>query len=162
MNLCFDECMPPVWFRRLNEFLHLRKSPIKAVHLLDMLKSGAKDDRIAEWLVEQDPPMMIISGDSGRKSRKGDPRLHLLCPRSGITSVFISPALCHEQGFEKVRMVMVCIPELERAYYGQRGLRYRLMRSGHLYCVQEWPVVAGSFSPIANFPRSSRPPFTLS
>jgi hypothetical protein len=105
------------------------------------MKQGVKDDEMVNWLANQEPPFMMVSGDNGRKSKRGDPRMNLLCPQEGITSVFIAPKLCQEEGFEKVRMVMVCIPELLEAYDGQRGVRYRLEAVGNRYRLREWPLV---------------------
>ncbi len=96
---------------------------------------------------------MMVSGDSGRKSRRGDPRMHLLCPQEGITSVFISPKLCQKDGFEKIRMVMVCLPELEDAYCGECGERYRLEGMGIHYRVRKWPLRAS-----VSFAADSPPP----
>ena len=126
MKLCFDECMPPKWFGRLSEMLELRKLPIKSTHLLQELRSGTQDDAIVQWLISQSPHMMIISGDNAQRSGRYDPRLPTLCPQWGVTSVFIGRKLCQREGFEKVRMIMVCLPELVAAYEGARGLRYRL------------------------------------
>ena len=149
MNLCFDECMAPKWFRQLAIFFEKRKSPIRAVHLLDQLRQGAKDDAVIDWLIGQSPPIMVISGDSGKKTKRGDPRMHLLCPQNKITSVFIAPKLCQKDGFEKVRMMMVCVPELGKAYNGPKGARYRLETSGQFYRVKEWPLQTRFSFPIA-------------
>jgi hypothetical protein len=130
MDLFFDECMPPKWFKLLDELLTNKKKPAKSFHLLDHLKSGEKDDTIVEWLTHQDPPLMVISADSGVHSKRGDPRMHRLCPAMKITSVFLSRKSCQVEGFEKVRMVMECIPELEDAYNGPRGDRYKIERRG--------------------------------
>jgi len=141
MNLCFDECIPPMWLRRVSEnlFAHA-KMPIQGVHLLDRLGSGADDRAVTDWLSSQDPPMMMVSGDSGRKTRGNSPRLHRLLPEAKVTSVFIAPKLCQEHGLEKVRMLIVCLPDLYRAYDGERGARYRLSKKsgGHLYQLTPW------------------------
>ncbi len=146
MNLCFDECLAPKWFRQLAVMLKKRKSQTDAIHLLDKLKQGAEDDEIVEWLADQEQRLMVVSGDNGSKTKGETPRPHVLCPKRGITSVFISPKLCQREGFEKVRMVMVCIPELEDAYHAKPGMRYRIMEFGRSYKMREWPTSVTSSS----------------
>lgn len=141
MNLCFDECIPPKWFRLLCEMFKKRNPPIQSVHLLDRLRQGTKDDAVVDWLLKQSPPIMMVSADSGKNTKRGDPRLHLLCPQNSITSVFLSSSLCQKPGFEKVRMMMICMPELEAAYHGVRGSRYRLEKTKRYYRIEAWPVV---------------------
>jgi hypothetical protein len=139
MNLCFDECLAPMWFRRFSELLAKRKTPIASIHLLDKVRSGAKDDEVLDFLLSQSHRVMVVSGDSGRNSKRGEPRLHLLCPGK-VSAVFISPKLCQKDGFEKVRSIMVCIPFLQNAYDGKIGERYRLeaTQDGNLYRVRPW------------------------
>jgi hypothetical protein len=139
MKLCFDECMPPRLFRQFADMLAKRKAgPIECVHIIDQLKSGQKDDSVLEWLKSQDQPYMMVSADSGAKSKRGDPRMHVMCPAAGITSVFISRLLCQRDGLEKVRMMFVCLPDLLDCYRGPAGKRYRLEAHGRLYRVRPW------------------------
>lgn len=139
MKLCFDECMSPKWFRQLAGMLAKRKAgPVECAHIIDQIGSGQKDDAVLEWLRSQDPPFMMVSADNGTKSKRGDPRLHMLCPAAGITSVFLSRTLCQREGLERVRMMFVCLPDLFDCYRGQAGLRYRLEAHGKLYRVRVW------------------------
>lgn len=144
MNFCFDECMPPKWFRYLAEMLKKRRDPIQACHLLDDLSSGVSDAKFVDWVRSQSPQPTVISGDSAMNRRRGEPRLPLLCPRLGVTSVFIGRKLCQKDGFEKVRMVIVCLPELIDACNGPRGKRYRLASRGTSYEIREWPLTSGA------------------
>ena len=154
MNLLFDECLPPRWCRLLARILRKRKVPISASHMLMHLKQGATDDVLVEWVLKQQPPMMVISADSGARSKRGDPRLPTLCPQRGITSVFVARKLCQQEGFEKFRMMIVCIPALEAAYQGTRGLRYRLETHGEAYHIRAWPLAIGAPSPTVARPPS--------
>lgn len=142
MRIFFDECLGPKWFRQFAEMLARRKTPVEAVHLLDKLKSGMKDDELGQWLAAQSPPFLVVSRDNGRNTRSSEPRLHRILPEQNITSVFVSRSLCLVDGFEQVRMMMVCWPELEDCYNGPRGLRYRLRKrpTGHLYHIERWDV----------------------
>jgi hypothetical protein len=142
MKWCFDECLPPKWFRQFAEMLRKRAQPIDAIHLLEKFGEGMKDDAVSAWLVSQQP-ILLISGDSGQNTPKGDPRLHALCPALGIRSVFVSRKLCQRHGFDKVRMMMVCMPGLIEAHNGPAGARYRLEcepRNHDLYRIRPWPV----------------------
>jgi hypothetical protein len=140
MNWFFDECLPPKWFRIFAEMLLKRRKQILAAHLLDHLQRGTKDDAVIAWISAQPPPVMMVSGDTGRNTKFGDPRMDVLCPQHNVTSVFMSPKLCQEEGFEKFRMMICCLPELEDAYAGPTGTRYRLERSGRTYTVKPWPI----------------------
>lgn len=147
MNLCFDECLPPKLFRILAQILMSKKSPVSASHLLDHFSQGLTDDKVSDWLSEQSPPALLISADSGKQSGN-NPRLPVLCPQRGITSIFIARKLCQVEGFEKLRMIMVCFPMIEAAYSNQRGVRYRLRRSGvHSYEIVPWRLITSSGAP---------------
>lgn len=142
MNLCFDECMPPKWFRVFAKMLGEKKVPVAACHLLDHFPQGKKDSEVVDWLASHDPPMIVISGDSGRGSGRS-PRLPVLCPQQKVTSIIVAPKLCQLDGFEKLRMMMICLPEIEEIYRsGQRGIRHRLRRrpNSTLYEVVPWPL----------------------
>jgi len=143
MNLCFDECLPPKWFRVLATLLGMRTPPVAAFHVLDQLRAGTDDASLVEWLRSQSPPIVLLSGDSGRSTKRGQPRLPLLCPQYGITSVFIAPKLCQRSGFEKLRMMIICLPELEKLSQDAPGHRYRLECHGGVYRVRLWPMPAG-------------------
>lgn len=140
MNLCFDECMAPKWFRKLSELLGQRKIPIRATHLLDHFRQGKNDREVADWLLTLDPVPLFISKDTGKKSKSGDPKIHLLCPEKKITSVFLAPQLNHKEGFEQMRMILVCLPEIEQASTGTPGARYRITAQEHNYQLKPWPL----------------------
>lgn len=141
MILFFDECMPPWWFRQLRPLLEKRREPIRSYHLLEQLESGTKDDAIVAWLKSQSERVVVISADSGIHSGS-NPRLPVLCPAHGITSVFVARKLCQRDGFEKFRMIIVCLPGIVEAYNGHQGERYRLKSHGEtLYRIEPWPVL---------------------
>lgn len=140
MNLCFDECMPPKWCRLFADMLARKKTPVTAKHILEQFTPGKGDDEVVDWLVQQVPPILMISGDSGQKSGQ-DPRLPLLCPKKGITSIIIARKLCQVEAFEKIRMLMVCLPRIQEIYDAERGKRYKLKRAGaHSYVIEEWAL----------------------
>jgi hypothetical protein len=127
-----------------------KKAPVTATHLLDQFTQGKKDDEVVDWLVQQTPPILMISGDSGRKSGQ-DPRLPALCPQRGITSIIIARKLCQVEAFEKIRMMMVCLPRMHEIYDGPRGKRYKLKRAGaHSYVIDDWPFISSLSSPVPN------------
>lgn len=142
MNLWFDECLPPKWCRCLSDMLQLCKPPIAATHLLQLFGQGLPDDKVVEHLRAQPGPVILISGDSGAQTKAGDPRMCALCPQAGITCVILSRKLCQANGFEKVRMLFWCFPQIELAAKAAPGTRFRLERAGaDAYRVREWPIV---------------------
>lgn len=141
MNLWFDECLPPKWCRSFSELLERRRPPVTATHLLGLMGQGTPDDQVVTFLQGQPGPLVLVSGDSGSKTVRGDPRLCALCPQARITCVIISRRLCQEQGFEKIRMLFYCLPAIERAAAAAPGTRFRLERSGpDSYHIRVWPI----------------------
>ncbi len=141
MNWLFDECMPPTWSQAFADLVVRRKdNTIEACHLLDHLKSGTGDDGVLQWIQSQPRHVMLISGDNSRKTRVGDPRMHLLSVTNKVTAVFLSPKLCQYSGFEKFRALIYCLPQLEQAYDGPVGDRYRIEPHGTGYKSSPWPL----------------------
>jgi len=149
MNLFFDECMPAKWCQRLADLLIARRNPLKAQHLLRVLDRGTTDDLLTKWLRDNARDAIVISGDNARNSRGADPRLPDLLPREGIRSVFISPKLCQRDGFEKLRMMIVCLPDIEELFHGPIT-RHKLQESpgARRYHLTDWPH--SSLPPIRN------------
>lgn len=139
-HLCFDECMPRMWCKRLAEMLRLKKEPVEAFNLVDRYASGLGDDAVTKWIVAHKPRLLMISGDSGAQSGR-DPRLPKLLPAHGITGVFLAPRMAQKEGFERVRALIVCMPAIIRAYHATPGERYSLRESGDGYAIDKWPVV---------------------
>jgi hypothetical protein len=125
--------------------IHRKDAPIEAVHLLDHLKPGEKDDSVVEWLASLKPHVIAVSGDTGAQSKPGEPRLDRLCPVKKVTSIFLTPRLCQRHGLEKIRMIMVCLPAIERAYRADQGSRFRLESyDNDLYRLKPWPLPAST------------------
>lgn len=147
MLLYADECVFPKQFKLLAALLNERKPPISCVHLLDELKSGTTDKELAEKLASMNPRPVVLSGDTGKQSGRHDPRLPLLLPELGITGVFFSPTSQQRTGFEKIRGLLICLPQIvafSEDHDGQ-GKRLRLIiekDEGHCR-VEEWPLAKG-------------------
>jgi len=154
MIIWFDECVPPRWFRHLATMLAGRRSPIHGTHILDLFAQGMDDETLSEKLLQEPTRPLIISGDTGKRTTGKKPRLHLLCPAKSITSVFLSPSIAQREGFEKVRTVVYCLPDIVDAGKGVRGARYRIDPVGNGYKMREWPLP----SPSASGPLSPQSP----
>lgn len=138
--IVFDECLAPLWFRHAKTMLDHPKVGIQSHHMLDHLKSGTTDDEVVRWIVGLERPKVVITADTGRKSKRQDPRLPDLLPAVGVPSVYLSPKMAQYSGFEKVRGFLTCLPRVLEAADGSDGARYRIEPDGYRYKFGPWPL----------------------
>lgn len=132
--------MPVRHGRAFSDLLRLKGPEYEVLLLQERFRKGADDASLAAWVAQHDPPALMISGDTGAQTKSAQLRLPGELLRRGVSAVYLSRKLCQRNGFEKIRMLMVCFPRLEAIYHSRPGTRHKILAHGESYRLEEWAL----------------------
>lgn len=137
MILFFDANISPAVVAGIRAITQIHKPPKPILqHIYELHPEGVSDDIWVPTLLNMD--CLIISGDKGKK----EPRLPDICRNHDKTHIIFSPAMHHNNSFQKARSIISLWPDIVgRVAKSTPGSRWQIQLVG---CNQRFALVQKS------------------
>lgn len=110
LKLLFDECVGKRMVKLFADLLAYTKDPPEVKTVVEYFQSGIYDEIWVPQIADQG--WIVITGDSGQGGRGKGEKLPVVCRQYGVTHVVFGRGLQQQNGFEKIRAIMIVWPEI--------------------------------------------------